>query len=444
MQAPWRHYDVRHRIGPVAFLLCLALGGAYASLLSFQQVDRYIFPGNELNIASIPVALPGTSIGTNVPIPGTQSEPPPWTREDQINILVMGLDRRPGFGEDEPARSDTLFVASIDKASGTVQMLAIPRDLWANVPIGDVPGEQWAPAKINAAFSFGILYAYPGGGAAAAIAAVEHNYHIDIDNYLVIDWEGFVRLIDAIGGIDIDVPEPISDFSTDVLDSFENRTVQAGPQHMSGVQALGYSRVRVDGDLKRIERQQLVIRSVANRSLSLGLIAKLPELWNSYHDAIRTDVTNPVGFAALARKLDLANIVSYTLGDVVSPGIAEDGQLILLPDFDGVYRIIDDFLADPRARAESPTIVVQYAAGLDAEAETVRAHLAGYGIPPGWVQVIEGAPDASGISDLTGVTYTTNKLRDLFDLPVVDYDGEAPPGADILVRIAAPVTIKTP
>jgi LCP family protein required for cell wall assembly len=358
----------------------------------------------------------------------------------------MGLDRRPWMSADEPSRSDTMFIATVDKLSGRVQMLALPRDLWANVPVGSEPG-SWAPAKLNAAYAYGTLNGYPGGGPAAAVAAVEYNYHIDIHHYVVIDWVGFVRLIDAIGGIDLVVPETVSDFATDTLDAFENKSVQAGQQHMDGEQALGYSRVRVDGDLKRIERQQLVIKAVARQALSLGLIPKLPELWSSYRDAIVTDVDNGLvlGLALLARDLDLENIESFSLGPALYSGIAEDGALILLPNFDEVYAIIDTFLADPRLRDEAPVVLVRYAPGAEAEAERVKAHLAGYGVPPQWVTVSEGGGDlAPGIYDLTGKEYTAGKVAALLDLPRGEDGGVVAPGIDLLVEVGGPVELKSP
>ncbi|MGE5595163.1 MAG: LCP family protein [Hyphomicrobiales bacterium] len=446
MRVPWKRWWVNRQVGGTAAILCLALGSVYAGLATYQAVDQYIFPGNELQIGKLPAFVPGTNVGVNVSLPGVSAgKEKPWTREEQLNILVMGIDRRPGYGDDEPARSDTLFVTSIDKRTGRVQMLAIPRDLWAEVPYGGEP-DNWAPAKINAAFSYGIYFHYPGGGPAAAIAAVEHNYHIDIHHYVVIDWEGFVRLIDAIGGIDITVPEAISDFSTDVLDSFENRTVQAGPQHMNGTQALGYSRVRVDGDIKRIERQQLVIRAVANQALSLGLIAKLPELWDSYHDAIRTDVDNALvpGLALLANQMDLEHIETFSLAPALYSGISEDGQLILLPNFDEVYKIIDTFLEDPRTRDEAPVIGVEYPAGMESEAERVKAHIAAYGVPPESIELVQGGRGEPGIYDLTDKTYTSAKIADLLELPSEKPDDERPAGVDVLVRIAGPVQLKTP
>jgi|GEM_PF-1065077 len=430
----------------IAGIVWLTAASVYVCLLTYQRIDAYLFPGNELSIPNLPAYVPGTNIGTDVSLPGISSpDKRPWTPREHLNILVMGLDRRPWESPDEPSRSDTMFIASIDKASGRVQLLALPRDLWANVPASDQPGD-WGAAKINAAYAYGQLYGYPGGGPAAAVAAVEYNYHIDIHHYVVIDWVGFVRLIDALGGIDIVVPEAVSDFSTDTLQPFENNTVQPGEQHMNGEQALAYSRVRVDGDLKRIERQQLVIKAAARRALSLGLVPRLPDLWSSYRDAILTDIDTGLipGFALLARNLDLENIESFSLGPAVYPGIADDGALILLPNFDEVYAIIDTFLADPRLRDEAPQIVVQYTPGAADSAEQVRAHLAGYGVPPQWVTLVEGDGLEPGIYNLTGKTYTAGKLHDLLDLPDGQLNGGPQPTGDVVIQVAGPVKLKSP
>ena len=288
----------------MAAIIVAALGAVYLSLLSYQQVDGYLFPGNELDFPAVSASIPGTKVTIDVTLPGVSTTAPePWRPSDRMNILVLGLDRRPNEPVDASYRADTMFVASIDKHAGRLQLLAIPRDTWADIPYGDTLG-VWAQNKINAAYSYGQFYKYPGGGSAATVAAVEKNFNIDIQHYVVIDWVGFVELIDAIGGIDIDVPEDIADLVNDELDTFPDRTVKAGLQHMDGQQALGYSRVRVDGDLKRIERQQLVIQSVANKSVSLGYVAKIPELWDAYRHAFRTDIDTALvpGLALLAKQ----------------------------------------------------------------------------------------------------------------------------------------------
>jgi LCP family protein required for cell wall assembly len=438
---------ISRRTGWVGAIIGLALGAVYLSLLAYQRIDGYLFPGNELAVPSVSVSIPATDIGVDVSLPGVSTTArEPWTPEDRRNILVLGLDRRPGEPEDASYRADTMFVASIDKHAGRLQLLAIPRDTLADIPYGDTIG-VWAQNKINAAYSYGQFYKYPGGGAAACVAAVEKNFSIDIHQVVVIDWVGFVEVIDAIGGIDIDVPAEISDFGTDVLDSFPDQTVKAGQQHMDGAQALGYSRVRVDGDLKRIERQQIVIQSVANKSVSLGLVAKVPEMWDAYHHAIRTDIETAQipGFALLAKQMDLTRIETFSLGPAMYGGIAEDGQLVLLQNQDKVYDIIDRFLADPETLDEAPKVVLQYGAGQEALAKAALAHAEAYGLPPAFLTLQKSeAAGTPGIFDLTGKAYTAGKLHDLFDLQLLNPSGELPDGADVVVRIGAETALKTP
>lgn len=431
----------------VAAIICATVAAVYLSLAAYQQVDAYLFPANELTLPAISVSIPATDIGVDVSLPGvatTRREP--WRPSDRINILFLGLDRRPNEPEDASFRSDTMFVASIDSHARRMQMLAIPRDFWADIPFGNKPGD-WAQNKINAAYGYGQFYKYPGGGSAAAVAAVEKNFNIDIHHFVVVDWVGFVELIDAIGGIDIVVPADISDFGTDVLDLFPDQTVKAGPQHMDGARALGYSRVRTDGDLKRIERQQLVIQAVANKSVDLGYVTKVPELWDAYKHAFRTDIDNAVipGFALLAKQLNLTTIESFSMAPAMYGGISEDGQLILLADQDKLYDIIDRFFADPEMRAENPVVVIEYPAGQEPAAQAAQKHLLEYGMPGEFVRLAKSDRGGDqGIFDLSGKVYTTEKLSDLFDLKVLVPAGEMTAGADIVVRIDAATKFKNP
>ena len=438
---------ISRRTGWVAAIIVASLGSVYLALIAYQQVDEDLFPANELTVPVVRAELPGTDIGVDVSLPGiATSRRETWRPSDRINILVLGLDRRPGERESDSFRSDTMFVASIDTHASRMQLLAIPRDVWADIPYGDTPG-IWAQNKINAAYSYGQFYKYPGGGAGASVAAVERNLNLDIHHYVVIDWVGFVELIDAIGGIDIDVPESISDYGTDVLEVFPDQTVKAGPQHMDGAQTLGYSRVRVDGDLKRIERQQLVIRAVASKSVSLGYITRFAELWDAYKHAFRTDVDNALipGFALLARQLNLENIETFSLASAYYGSVAEDGQLVLLPIQDRVYEIVDRFFADPETRDEAPALTIEYPAGADALAKKVQAHLQAYGIPPEFTKLVRtdgsGPP---GIFDLSGKTYTAAKLTELLGLRLLQPDGTMPEGVDVLVRLTAETDILTP
>lgn len=432
----------------VAAIIVVALGAVYLSLYSYTRIDHYLFPANEVSVPSVPAFVPGTNIGVNVSLPGISTAgPAAWTPDARLNILVLGLDRRPWEPEDSSFRSDTMFVASIDKHAGRLQLLAIPRDTWAEIPYGNEPG-IWAENKINAAYSYGQFYKYPGGGAAAAVAAVEHNFNLDIHYYVVIDWVGFVQLIDALGGIDLVVPEDISDFGTDVLDVFPNSTVKSGEQHMDGAQALGYSRVRVDGDIKRIERQQIVIKAVASKSVSLGYLAKIPELWEAYRGSFRTDIQTAQvpGFALLAKQMNLDTIETFSLAPALYGGISEDAQLILLPNRDEMYAIIDRFFADPQMRDEAPAIVIEYPEGQDEAARLAMAHLETYGIPREYVQMRKAeAPGEPGIFDLSARPYTAGKLSGLFDLRLLNPpETLADNGIDVLVRLGPATALKSP
>lgn len=430
----------------MAAIIVASLGSVYLALLAYQQVDEDLFPANEIKVPVVRAAIPGTDIGVDVSLPGVATtKREPWRPEDRINILVLGLDRRPGERESDSFRSDTMFVASIDTHAKRMQLLAIPRDVWADIPYGDTPG-VWAQNKINAAYSYGQFYKYPNGGAGAAVAAVEKNFSINIHHYVVIDWVGFVELIDAIGGIDIDVPADISDFGTDVLDTFPDQTVKAGSQHMDGAQTLGYSRVRVDGDLKRIERQQLVIRAVAAKSVSLGYVTKFAELWDAYKGAFRTDVDNALvpGFALLARQMDFNKIETYALSSAYYGAVAEDGQLILLPVQDRVYEIIDRFFADPEVRDESPVVGIAYPPGSEAVAKQVQAHLETYGVAPEFIRLLKASDGPPGIFDYTGKPYTTAKLAGLVGLRWLTPEDTAPEGIDVLIRLSTDTAVTMP
>ena len=444
---PHVNLSISRRTGCVGAIIGVALGAVYSSVFAYQRIDGYLFPGNELAVPAVTLAIPATDIGVDVSLPGVSTTTrAPWSPDDRLNILVLGLDRRPGEPESASYRADTMFVASIDKHAGNLQLLAIPRDTWADIPFGNTTG-VWAQNKINAAYSYGQFYKYPGGGAAACVAAVEKNFSIDVHQFVVIDWVGFVELIDAIGGIEITVPADISDYGTDSLDSFPDQTVKAGQQRMSGAQALGYSRVRVDGDLKRIERQQLVIQAVADRSVGLGLVSKLPETWDAYRHAIRTDIDTAQipGFALLAKQMDFSRIETFSLGGAMYGSIAEDGQLVLLQDQDRVYDIIDRFMADPELRGEAPRIVFQYVAGEEALAKAALVHGGVFGIPPAFLSMEEvTGVDEPGIFDVTGKRYTAEKLRGLFNLRLIEKADDIPEGADVVVRLGAGTAFKSP
>lgn len=189
---------------------------------------------------------------------GTRPSAAPAAAE-AINILMLGTDRRsdvPTTGtaaetEDWEAgeqRSDSMMIVHIDRDRDGVSVVSIPRDSWVRIP-------DHGRAKINAAFSY--------GGAALAVRTVENLTGVRIDHVAVVDWAGFMAVTDALGGVDMTIPETTHDSARD-------RTWTAGEHHLNGDDALAYVGQRYGlpgGDLDRVRRQQAFFRALAQTAL---------------------------------------------------------------------------------------------------------------------------------------------------------------------------------
>jgi LCP family protein required for cell wall assembly len=155
--------------------------------------------------------------------------------QPRTNTLILGLDRRPDQGT--VVRSDTMMVLTTHPPDASVGLLSIPRDLYV-----EIPGR--GTSRINTAHFWGESQA-AGNGPLLAMATVEHNFGVPIHHYVRVDFEGFRAVVDAVGGIDIVVEEPIVD---DAYPSEDYGTIRieipAGPQHMDGETALRYARSR--------------------------------------------------------------------------------------------------------------------------------------------------------------------------------------------------------
>jgi LCP family protein required for cell wall assembly len=182
----------------------------------------------------------------------------------RTNVLVLGLDRRPEQGF--VVRSDTIVLTTVDPAGPRVAMLSIPRDLYI-----DIPGH--GPSRINTAHFWG-ENDVAGGGPALAKQAILENFGVPVDHYVRLDFNGFRAIVDAVGGIEIDVEEPVVDnaYPTDDYGTIRIE-IPAGRQHMDGETALRYARSRHgSSDFERGQRQQQILVALAQRML-------VPEAW---------------------------------------------------------------------------------------------------------------------------------------------------------------------
>lgn len=197
------------------------------------------------------------------------------TREDRLalkkNIVVLGVDERPA--EQDVGRSDTLFVVMFDKDSKNISLLSIPRDTRVRIP-----GHGWD--KIN--------HAYAYGGRELTQKTVEELLGIRIDNYVMVDFKGFKGLVDAIGGIDIDVEKDM--YYYDDWDGFKV-DLKKGPQHLDGETAIQYVRYRdEEGDIGRIRRQQHFLMAVYDKITSADMLLHVPGLAQQLTSMIKTNL----------------------------------------------------------------------------------------------------------------------------------------------------------
>ena len=228
--------------------------------------------------------LPGpTMTPTRIPIEVT---PLPWNDNERVTILMLGLDYRDWEANMGAPRSDTMFLVTIDPVTEQGGMLSIPRDLWLEIP-------GFGFNRINTAYMFGEAYNLPGGGPGLAMKVVENLLGVPIQYYAVIEFSTFEKLIDEIGGIDVEVKERIK-IAPIGRDAF---WLDPKPYHLDGAEALAYARVRKygGGDFGRAERQQQVALAVIDRVVGFDmipmLVTKAPSLYQELSEGIRTNLS---------------------------------------------------------------------------------------------------------------------------------------------------------
>ncbi len=339
-----------------------------------------------------------------------------------INILIMGLDRRPNEG-DIYTRTDTMIVATIDPVAKTAGILGIPRDMWVEIPNAD---GTYFNERVNTALEFGQLYDYPGGGPQLAEDTILRNLGVKIDHYIIIDFQGFKQIIDDLGGIDIDVPTALDDplySDTEKLGDYFPLHFEPGMQHMDGRTALGYARSRnTTSDLDRIQRQQRVIFAVMDKALTLNAIPNALSLWKKYKSTVVTDINDiqVTGFANLASQIPPERMSALSLGACVTPWTTPEGADVLYPSKEGCQKIVNALFLDRQLIAEKAVVEVRDGSGNDI-AQTAVDLLTNLGFPQG--NVIAGDPPPGGlvanteIIDFSGNPVSTGKIAEWLGVP---------------------------
>ncbi|MGA5824322.1 LCP family protein [Kitasatospora sp. NPDC094028] len=217
------------------------------------------------------------------------------------NILLIGSDSRDGSngaygGDAGTERSDTTILLHLSADHRHATAVSVPRDVMVAVPACDKPdGTRSAPATMQFNWAFEL------GGAACSIRTVEQLSGIRIDHYLILDFSGFKTMVDAIGGVEVCVPQPIHDKDAKL-------DLPAGRQVLHGEQALGYVRAREslgDGsDTQRMGRQQQFLASLLRKVQSQGVLLNPAKLWPVL-DAATSSVRADGGLSSLGALYDL-------------------------------------------------------------------------------------------------------------------------------------------
>jgi len=330
-------------------------------------------------------AAPPAQVVVNTPLPLQ-----PISNTETINFLLIGSDRRP---DGTSHRTDTLLIAIVWYKEGQVSLISIPRDTWLYIP--DVGMD-----RINTAYQYGEFSGYPGGGMTLLRDTIFQNFGIRIDHTAMVEFDGFRRIVDTLGGIDVPIACPYTDWrliSPELDQNNEDNwwlyTVGPGQVHMDGDLALWYARSRSkSSDFDRGRRQQEVIRTIFQKALQTDTFSKIPQLYNDFSSTVLTDMglTDMLSLAPYAVNFTNANIRSYYIRPpYVQPWTTPGGAAVLLPQ-DSHNQLLIEATTLSAFAATRETITIEVVNGSNFETmETLaasRLNYAGYETTLGTVE----------------------------------------------------------
>jgi len=273
---------------------------------------------------------------------GTQANQVNLDLTKNVNILLLGTDARTA---DEGARSDTIILVNIDPKDKKINVLSIPRDTRV-----DIPGHGYD--KINSAFNKDY---FDDGGADLAVKTVESLLGLPEDGipfYAVVNFAGFEKVIDAIGGVTIDVKERMYYYSWTGDVKID---LQPGVQHLDGEKALEYARFRYDayGDFTvdsegnvhgRIERQQELLKAIVDQTKDIRNLWRFPQVAKAIGEAVNTNLT-PSQITKLG--LLLKDVGSSDVQVISFPGVPDliDEISFVVPDYDRLKEIGSEYFS---------------------------------------------------------------------------------------------------
>jgi LCP family protein required for cell wall assembly len=424
-------------------------------MVADSPVDPPALPQAPLNNNTQPTAVPliaatpttvATTSAAGTEAVSAQMTPTAPRLDDptRVTILLLGIDQRQG--EKGPFLTDTMMVLSIDPVRKTSAMLSIPRDIYLTIPMTNQAG------RINTANVIGEQINYPGGGPALAARTVQSLIGAPIQHYVLINFDVFTTVINALGTVQVCPTDPIHDDQyPDGSYGYITVDFKPGCQELDAVHLLQYARVRHNAgdDFGRSKRQQEVIRAVREKVLSLGgvsaLLGQAPVIWNAIKDNIKTDLTfdEILQLAQFAQTIPKDNIHSAVITDrdgYLLPSTLPSGEQVFSPVYEKIHELIVTLFdagigGSSPASAESAAIVVSNGAGVDGlagrTADTLKAK--------GFNVISAQNADAPGGYGKTVIRVFTNKMQTArllaetlgIDATAITLEQNGPPGVDI-------------
>jgi LCP family protein required for cell wall assembly len=379
---------------------------------------------------------------------------PPWNGTDRLNILLIGADEQ-GGGHN----TDTMITVSIDPTTGQVVMFTLPRDT-VDVPVPPGPARNvWGSVYAGKINSFWVAAknrsdVFPGAtpkarGYNGLKAIIGNLYGLDIQYYVEVNFDGFRKVVDALGGVTINVQVPVLDDNFPLANSHRRRLfVPAGVQHMTGNQALEYARSRKStSDFERGARQQRLIVSL-RQQLDIGSVLKnINPLAQAIGQSLRTDIPRELvpQLLGLADKVDTRSIRSVIFtpplyqiecyncpprGYIIQPRVSRIRAAIAEAfNIDPAFAEARDALAE-----EGAAVWVLNGSGRTGEAARLSDYLSYLGIA---ASAPNQKPDTTGLSGTTIRVYNGAEAKFPLTLAALQqvFGVTATPVADAAVHV---------
>ena len=251
-----------------------------------------------------------------------------------FTVLLLGSDDDSKFVTDH-YNTQSMILVRVDPSAKAVTMMSIPRDLWVPMPGGGM-------GKISTAFQ--------NGGVPGAIAVVQSNFHVHIDDYVWIGLKGLIKLIDSMGGVDLVVTNPVLDdfYPADIETSspygYYRVALMPGPVHLDGVHALQYVRSRhgdLRGDFARSERQQELLLAIKTEAKHLNL-TDLPDLASAMNGEVKTSISlqRMRSLFSVLDEYDGTNVQRVILGPPYTSEGWAAGQSVVFPNWGAILPVV--------------------------------------------------------------------------------------------------------